>query len=130
MPRPWLLAAAALLAACSTQTASCAPCPGPGFVELGLPETGSPAVIRTCVADEPCHTTKVSRAPQPKSLELVELAHPGRGWERYDGKLITVTVRMDGRRWRGSAGLVYDSGGDGTCACGGLAAQVLFTPVG
>ena len=131
MRRFRVVAAAALLTACSAahDTASCSPCPGPGFVEVGLPSTTGPAVVRTCVDDEPCQTQQVDRAPQPMSLEYVPLVRPA-DWPSYDGKLITVTVRIAGQRWQGGAGLVYAPGEGGTCSCAGLVAQVLFTRVG
>ena len=129
MRRAWILGAAALLTACgATDTASCSPCPGPGFVAEGLPASDQAAVVRTCVADEPCQTVKLSRAPQFESMEFVRLAH--QDWASYDGKLITVTVRIGDRRWHGGAGFTYVPAGDGTCSCSALVARVTFLPGG
>lgn len=132
MRRLWVAALALLLAACGagSETVSCAPCAGPGFVATGLPTTIEDGTLIICVGDEPCTRTKLSGPILPKSQQLVDLADPGPGWQQYDGTSVRVTVVSDRHRWQGSGDLRFREGGDAACSCSSLLAEVAFSPLG
>ncbi len=123
--RPWFLASAALLAACSTapDTASCSPCAGPGFLATGLPEGIDRGVVQTCVGHEPCSRRRITHSLTSRSLELLQLPSSG-GWQGYDGAPVSVRVSSAGRHWQGSGDLVFHDAGDGICSCSSLVADV------
>jgi len=60
----------------------------------------------------------------------VDLADPGPGWQQYDGTSVRVTVVSDRHRWQGSGDLRFRDGGDATCTCSSLLAEVAFSPLG
>ena len=131
MRRLGIVAAAALLAGCgANQPASCAPCPGPGFVASGIPQTIDHGTTRVCVADMPCTRTRFDHRLEPGSQQFVQLEYDGRTFEDYDGTPIQVTVMSGGHRWQGSGAFDYTYGGPGTCTCSYLVAEIAFTELG
>ena len=129
MRRLGILAAVALLSACAAnQPASCAPCPGPGYVASGLPAVVDHGRVRICVRDA-CTRAPITHPIEPKSQEFVDLPAEG-SWQDYDGAPVTVTVISDGRRWQGTGDFTYTDGGPGPCTCSYLVAEIGFTPVG
>jgi hypothetical protein len=129
--RLWIASAAALLTACGAEspTVNCSPCAGPGFTATGMPQNIDHGNLRICVGQEPCTRRRLSGPLSPRSEQFVELADGGPSWEQYDGTPVTVTVTSGSERWQGSGDFSYADGGDGTCACSSLVADVVLQSV-